>query len=145
MRTVPLHALWTATALALSGCGGYGQLSGKVEVKDPFDYQGTALQGKVVVFCEATSRKYETAIRKDGTYSVAVPHGPARIALLLERKPTPLVGLAKVPENLARVRRKAERWEKMIQEHADLDTTPLTVRIEDKPVRFDITLALPKK
>ena len=54
--------------LCTLGCSSNVTISGKVEVKDPFEYNDPpAVKGKVIVFVERTSETLETDIKEDGT------------------------------------------------------------------------------
>jgi hypothetical protein len=136
-----------STVLLFSvGCSAGETISGKVEVNDPFEYQGhPAVKGKVIVFVERTSKTMETNIKEDGTYSIRVPHGPAKIAVQLELKPIPLVGLKGLSKDLIPLQKKAEQWQRIVEDHSSIERTPLKIFVgEDSPI-FNITIALPEK
>ena len=144
------HHLVTSCCLAfllagVSGCFSNTTISGKVEVNHPFDTEeNLAPKGKVIFFSQRTSQTIEALINEDGTYSARVPDGPTRVALQLELKPTPLVGIKNVPRNLLSAKQKAEKWQQLVDNYSSIDKTPLTIMVGEDPPTFNIKLALPE-
>lgn len=67
-----------AAALVLAGCGGKGQVSGKV------NYKGKPLPTGTITFYDRANRAVSSAIQKDGSYSVEqVAAGPVKVSVVM--------------------------------------------------------------
>jgi hypothetical protein len=75
--TLALRWLITASALlSLAGCGGTGEVAGKVT------YKGAALRGGLVTIYDSQDGHKEGLIHRDGTFTVAnIAPGPAIVCV----------------------------------------------------------------
>lgn len=84
----PFHGLLPTIVLALSGCGGVGEISGVVK------YQGKVVPAGTISFYDEGRGVWSSDIKPDGSYAVSgVPTGTARITVL----PPPGITMAGMP------------------------------------------------